>query len=232
MAGLECAANEVVELESRAEAAEAERDEAAEQLRAATPRPGANWEELRGLVGEPGGREGGGRGAGTWAALRAQCVCRLGAACASGLAAAGSDHAANRRPTAPGAGIQRFQAALDAHKLWPSEDLAALLAGAPLHAADAGGEGQAEAGGGSSDVQPEDGAAGTAAEGGSSASSDESSSSGRGGSHLSQHVHLGLGCLRAAVVQGALTRQDVEQVGLGGCACSLFLAGTSSPASL
>lgn len=53
----------MVLLESRAEAAEGERDEALEQLRAATPRPPQSWGELLELVGEAGaavdGREGG-----------------------------------------------------------------------------------------------------------------------------------------------------------------------------
>lgn len=63
VADLEAAAGEVVLLESRAEAAEGERDEALEQLRAATPRPPQSWGELLELVGEAGaavdGREGG-----------------------------------------------------------------------------------------------------------------------------------------------------------------------------
>ena len=55
MADLESAANEVVQLESRAEAAENERDAALDQLRAATPRPQRSWDELQALVGEQGG---------------------------------------------------------------------------------------------------------------------------------------------------------------------------------
>ena len=54
MADLESAANEVVQLESRAETAENERDEALDQLRAATPRPQRSWDELQALVGEQG----------------------------------------------------------------------------------------------------------------------------------------------------------------------------------
>lgn len=60
VADLEAAAGEVVLLESRAEAAEGERDEALEQLRAATPRPQHSWGALLELVGEAGA---GGRGA-------------------------------------------------------------------------------------------------------------------------------------------------------------------------
>ena len=44
----------MVLLESRAEAAEGERDEALEQLRAATPRPQQSWGSLLELVGEAG----------------------------------------------------------------------------------------------------------------------------------------------------------------------------------
>jgi len=54
MADMEATANEVVLLESRAEAAENERDEALAQLRATTPRPQQKWEELVALVGEQG----------------------------------------------------------------------------------------------------------------------------------------------------------------------------------
>ena len=55
MADLESTANEVVQLESRAEAAENERDEALAQLRATTPRPSRSWDELQALAGEQGG---------------------------------------------------------------------------------------------------------------------------------------------------------------------------------
>lgn len=55
LADLEAATNEAVLLESRAETAENERDEALAQLRATTPRPPLEWEDLAGVVGEPGG---------------------------------------------------------------------------------------------------------------------------------------------------------------------------------
>ena len=144
LADLEAAANEVVHLESRAEAAEGERDEALAQLRCATPRPQHSWAQLQQLVGEQ--------------------------------------------------GVQRFQAALEAHKHWPSDDLALLLAGSVLHA------GAADAG----------------------AAQDEATSGSDGGGgarqqqqqalHLCDHVELGLGCLRSAVAQGVLSRADVKQV--------------------
>ena len=50
LADLEAAANEVVHLESRAEAAEGERDEALAQLRCATPRPQHSWAQLQQLA--------------------------------------------------------------------------------------------------------------------------------------------------------------------------------------
>lgn len=57
MADLEHTANEVVLLESRAEAAlQHERDEAVEALRATTPRPQHSWDDLTALVGEQGGQ--------------------------------------------------------------------------------------------------------------------------------------------------------------------------------
>lgn len=64
VADLEAAAGEVVLLESRAEAAEGERDEALEQLRAATPRPQQSWGALLELVGEAGAGPPGGGGEG------------------------------------------------------------------------------------------------------------------------------------------------------------------------
>ena len=54
IADLEAAAAGMVLLESRAEAAEGERDDALEQLRAATPRPQQSWGELAELLGEAG----------------------------------------------------------------------------------------------------------------------------------------------------------------------------------
>ena len=54
MADLESTADEVVQLESRAEAAENERDEAAARLRVSTPRPQQNWDALLELVGKQG----------------------------------------------------------------------------------------------------------------------------------------------------------------------------------
>lgn len=58
MASLEAAANEAVQLESRAEAAENERDEAVEELRCCTPRPQLSWDSLAALVGEQGASAG------------------------------------------------------------------------------------------------------------------------------------------------------------------------------
>lgn len=54
VADLEAAADEAVHLESRAEAAENERDEALDRLRCATPRPPPSWDQLRELVGDAG----------------------------------------------------------------------------------------------------------------------------------------------------------------------------------
>ncbi len=78
MADLESTADEVVQLESRAEAAENERDEAVGQLRVSTPRPRENWDALMDLVGEQGGAGrvacmGVGGGQGMRGEMRMQC---------------------------------------------------------------------------------------------------------------------------------------------------------------
>ena len=62
VAELECACDEIVDLESRAEMAENERDELAAQVRCLTPRPGPNAGDFLGRLGEQGGRDRGGRG--------------------------------------------------------------------------------------------------------------------------------------------------------------------------
>ncbi|KAL4448019.1 hypothetical protein ABPG75_005238 [Micractinium tetrahymenae] len=197
LADLEAAANEVVLLESRAEAAENERDEALAQLRATTPRPAASWDELAAVVGEP--------------------------------------------------GVARFQAALDAHRHWPTDDLAMMLAGGLLHAANDGtqtaraapapGDGSSlsrtnsgavgGAGAAAAAAAPEGppnaegsaaGAAGQAAAGEGGASSGGLSARGLAAaeedSHLVEHLHA-LGCLRAAVSQGLISREELKQAILG-----------------
>lgn len=112
--------------------------------------------------------------------------------------------------------MQRFQAALEAHKQWPTDDLAQLLCGAPLHAAPEGDAASAPsktadapAAAGGAESQPGGGAAPPDAAP-PATSSDASSSS---GSHLWEHVDQGLGCLRAAVAQGLLSRDAVKEVG-------------------
>jgi len=106
------------------------------------------------------------------------------------------------------AGVLRFQSALEAHKHWPTDDLALLLAGSLLHAGSGAAGGSAggtlaaaEAEAGSSKVQLD-------------GSPDAASTPGCLPAHLVEHVGLGLGCLRAAAVQGLLTRDDLKQVRL------------------
>ncbi|KAI7835772.1 hypothetical protein COHA_010350 [Chlorella ohadii] len=169
VADFEAAAGEVVLLESRAEAAEGERDEALEQLRAATPRPQQSWGSLLELVGE--------------------------------------------------AGLQRFQAALEAHKHWPTDELAALLVGAPLHAPPAragtslaAAPPQPLAAEGSQAAPSAEGSTASQAEaGGRGSSTGAGSNGGEGGSHLREHIEAGLGCLQAAVSRGQLDRQAILQ---------------------
>ena len=125
-------------------------------------------------------------------------------------------HASSTPPHA--AGLQRFQAALGAHKHWPTDELAALLVGAPLHGL------PAQAGTTLAAALPQP----PAAEGSQAAPSAEPSSTsqaepnssmvagsggGEGSSHLREHIEAGLGCLRAADSRGQLTRQAVLQVG-------------------
>ena len=105
------------------------------------------------------------------------------------------------------AGALRFQAALEAHKHWPTDDLALLLAGSFLHGGSAALSGGATSGGAplaeaGSDMQ-QDGSADGAGTAGSPAA------------HLWEHVELGLGCLRAAITQGLLSRDDLKQVQQG-----------------
>ena len=56
IAELECACDEIVDLESRAEMAENERDELATQVRCLTPRPGPNAADFLGRLGKQGGQ--------------------------------------------------------------------------------------------------------------------------------------------------------------------------------
>lgn len=102
------------------------------------------------------------------------------------------------------AGALRFRAALEAHKHWPTDDLALLLAGSFLHASSAAVDGGATSGGAplaeaGSDMQQDGSADGAGATGSPAA-------------HLWEHVELGLGCLNAAITQGILSRDEVKQV--------------------
>jgi hypothetical protein len=186
MGDMESAAEEAVALESRAEAAEGERDEALERLRCCTPRPPRGCAALQGEVGQE--------------------------------------------------GLRCFQAALEAHPHWPVDDLAALLAGAELHApaqhAPPGGATPAEQAGSAATEagSAADGAAGALAApeaDGQQASPAEGASAAAGGveaaqaslgaardqagGHLRDHAPLALGCLRAPLARGQLTRETVAQ---------------------
>ncbi|KAL4444954.1 hypothetical protein ABPG77_004004 [Micractinium sp. CCAP 211/92] len=188
LADLEAATNEAVLLESRAETAENERDEALAQLRATTPRPPLEWEDLAAVVGEP--------------------------------------------------GVASFKAALEAHRLWPTDDLAMMLVGGLLHAAENGSPQAAQRPAGGSDALSRTnsgavdsaGAAAAAAEapvraegstasvalaaqgegGDSSAGLSAPGQVAEGGSHLTEHLQA-LGCLRVALSQGLLSREELKQ---------------------
>ncbi|KAI3438406.1 hypothetical protein D9Q98_000838 [Chlorella vulgaris] len=203
MASLEAAANEAVQLESRAEAAENERDEAVEELRCCTPRPQLSWDSLAALVGEQ--------------------------------------------------GVQCFQAALDAHKQWPVDDLAMLLAGSLLHEARPPiktAQGSAVAARAPAEAAAAEGAdaagdSATAAAAAAAAGAAEDNKAVLGGgqaetpaapaldaqpaidaaapapastaaptswaaSHLCEHVDPGLGCLQGAVARGVFARDAIR----------------------
>lgn len=110
-----------------------------------------------------------------------------------------------------GAGVLRFQSALEAHTHWPTDDLALLLAGSLLHAGSGAAAAGGSAGGTLAEAEAEAGSSKVQLDG----SPDAASTPGCLPAHLVEHVGLGLGCLRAAVVQGLLTRDDLMQVRLG-----------------
>lgn len=118
------------------------------------------------------------------------------------------------------AGLQRFQVALEAHKQWPTDELAALLAGAPLHGPPAraatslaAAPPQPPAAEGSQAAPTAEASTASQAEpSGTASSAGASSGSGEGSSHLREHIEPGLGCLRAAVAQGLLSRPAILQV--------------------
>lgn len=137
------------------------------------------------------------------------------------------------------AGVASFKAALDAHRLWPTDDLAMMLVGGLLHAAEDGSSQATQRPAGGSDTLSRTnrgavdsaGAAAAAAEApvraeGSTASvalaaqgeGGDSSTAvsalgqvAEGGSHLTEHLQA-LGCLRVAVSQGLLSREELKQV--------------------
>lgn len=113
-----------------------------------------------------------------------------------------------RRPSPlAAAGVVQFQAALDAHRQWPTDDLALLLAGSMLHAP--GAAPRSDVGVAVLDGQRDGPAA-------ASGTDDAAAAAPYSGSHLRDHVELGLGCLRGAVAQGLLTRDAIKQVGSAG----------------
>ncbi len=124
-------------------------------------------------------------------------------------------------PNSSVAGLQRFQAALEAHKHWPTDELAALLVGVPLHAPPAragtslaAAPPQPLAAEGSQAAPSAEGSTASQAEaGGRGSSTGAGIIGGEGGSHLREHIEAGLGCLQAAVRQGQLNRQAILQVG-------------------
>jgi len=129
-------------------------------------------------------------------------------------------------PNSSVAGPERFQAALEAHKHWPTDELAALLVGVPLHAPPAragtslaAAPPQPLAAEGSQAAPSAEGSTASQAEaGGRGSSTGAGIIGGEGGSHLREHIEAGLGCLQAAVRPGQLKRPALLQGGgPGGC---------------